>query len=270
MTNASTAPDLKALSESEWIADKARQYVKKGRSDVAEKLFREAFQKRKEALGLEDPGVADLLDHLGEAEAHLGKYDKAHECFDSAVKIFEKLYYPHHYKLGPVLSHKATCYILEGKFDQALDVCNRALDIFSKTLSGEHRLTLEATYKLATIHRQLKKPDEALKLIAKVKKNVETPLGPIEEFTFLEALLQEDENKPDLAEKAYQETIRRLKQRHNIKRLSECLARYKEFLKNQNRNEEAKKALEQAEHYKSYSTTQSRSDDIFPSTLLRA
>jgi len=270
MPNTPAAPNLKALSESEWTADKAQQYLKKGRLDVAEELLSQAVKKRKDAVGAEEAGVAEWLGQLGDVKCRLGKYQEAHECFDSAISIFEKIFYPQHYRLGPVLSNKATCYIHEGNFEAALDVCNRALDIFSKTLSGEHRLTLEATYKLATIYRQLKKPDEALKLIAKAKKNVETPLGPLEEFTFLEAMLQEDLSKPDLADKAFQETIRGLKQRHAVKRLSDCLARYADFLKKQGRDDEARRAEEQADHYRAYATTQSRSEDIFPSTLLRA
>jgi tetratricopeptide (TPR) repeat protein len=265
-----TASTLKNLSESEWTADKAKQYLKHGKFEVAEALFSEAINKRKEAMEAKDPGVADLLDQLGEIKVELGKYQEAHECFDTALKIYEQCFYAGHYKLGPVFNHQATCYIKEGKFEAALDVCLKAQDIFGKTLSGEHRLALEAAYKLATIQRQLGKPDEALKIIAKVKKNVETPLGPFEEFAFLEALLQEDEKKPELAEKSYQDAIGGFKQRHAYKRLGQCLQRYSEFLNGQGKKAESADTLAQAQHYKNLGDASSRSDDIFPATLLRA
>ncbi len=263
--------NLQKLSESEWIVDKAKGFLHQGKLELAENQFSDAILTRKQAVGdVADAGVADLLDQLGEVKMELNKYQEAHECFDSAITIYEKLYYPLHFKLGPVLSHKATCFIREGKWEQALDLCLKAVDIFSKTLSGEHRLTLEATYKLCTIYRHLKKPDEAIKLIAKTKKNVDTPLGPMEEFSFLEGLLNEDEGKADLADKAYLEAINGFRKRRNLKRLADCLARYSEFLKKQNRNEEATKAATEADFLKITSAQISRSDDLFPSTLLRA
>lgn len=260
---------MENLSESEWKVDKAKLYLRQGKYDVAETLFSEAINQRKSAVGTMDPGVADLLDQLGEIKVELQKYQEAHECFDTALKIYETVYYAGHYKLGPVFNHQATCYIKEGKFEAALDVCLKAQDIFGKTLSGEHRLALEAIYKLATIYRQLAKPDEALKLITKAKKNVETPLGPFEEFAFLEALLQEDSKKPDLAESSYQQAIAGFKQRRSFRRLSQCMQRYAEFLKSQSKNKEADAALHEAQRYKAIGEASSKSEDIFPATLLR-
>ncbi len=265
-----TADTLKALSESEWMVDKAKQYLKQGKFDVAEDLLSQAVTKRQQAVGAEEAGVADLLDQIGEVKVELNKFKEAHECFSTAIKIYEKTFYPQHYKLGPVLSHQATCYIREGSFEPALDLCTRALDIFTKTLSGEHRLALEAAYKLATIQRHLGQSAEALKTITKIKKNVDTPLGPMEEFSFLEALLQEDEKKPDLAQKAYLDAIHVFKQRRSYKRLGQCMQRYSEFLKQQGKADEARRTADQAQQYKALGETQSRSDDIFPATLLRA
>ncbi len=265
-----TASALQNLSESEWTVDKARQYLKAGKFELAEELLSQAVNKRKAAMDAKDPGVADLLDQLGEVKVELGKYGEAHECFDTALKIYEQVFYAGHFKLGPVFNHQSTCYIKEGKFEAALEVCLKAQDIFGKTLSGEHRLALEAAYKLATIQRQLGKSDEALKVITKVKKNVETPLGPFEEFAFLEALLQEDEKKPDLAEKAYQIAIAGFKQRRAFKRLGQCMQRYSEFLREQGKKTESEEAARQAQNYKHLGEGQSRSDDIFPSTILRA
>lgn len=264
------ASALKSLSESEWTVDKAKQYLKLGKLDVVEELLSQAINQRKEALEAKDPGVADLLDLLGEVKAELGKYEEAHECFNTALKIYEQAFYAGHYKLGPVYNHQATTYIKEAKFEPALEVCLKAQDIFGKTLSGEHRLALEAAYKLATIYRQLGKPDEALKIITKVKKNVESPLGPFEEFAFLEALLNEDEKKADLAEKAYREAIAGFKQRRAFSRLGQCLQRYSEFLNTQGKTRESETVLSESQHYKRIGETQSRSDDIFSATLLRA
>lgn len=268
MTLSATA--MKNLSESEWTVDKAKQYLKVNNYTIAEQLFTQALNQRKDAVGAEDPGVADLLDQLGEVKVELNKYSEAIECFESANKIFEKAFYAGHFKVGVVYSHLTTCYIHERNFEKALEVCLKAQDIFGKTLSGEHRMALEAVYKLATIYRQLKNSPEALKILTKAKKNVETPLGPNEEFAYLEALLQEDEGKPELADKCYRDAIAGFKQRRAFRRLGQCLHRYSEFLKKQNKNAEAEKMLSQAEQYKVIGESSSRNDDIFPATLLRA
>jgi hypothetical protein len=52
--------------------------------------------------------------------------------------------------------------------------------------------------------------------------------------------------------------------------LGQCLHRYSEFLKKQNKSSEAEKVLSQAEQYKLIGESSSRNDDIFPATLLRA
>lgn len=264
------AQAMQSLNEADKLTAKAKFYFDHDLLEKSLGFYREALEKREAALGEEEAGVADLHYHLALVNMELERFDRAHEHYDRATAIYEKLYYPEHFALGPVASSEATCFLREGKLEDAEKACLKAHGIFGKTLSGEHRLALEAAYKLATIQRALGKGADALKLFQRVMKAVDTPLGPLEEFKFLEALIQEDQGAAEPTEKAYKEAIDLFARRRNLSRLAACLEKYGEFLKKQGRDREAEPVLKQAESFKEQGRGLSRSQDIFPSTLLRA
>lgn len=265
---ASTDVTLDQLAEAERLIERGRAHLKIENYDAAETMFKQGSDVLQKAVGNDDARVADLLDELGVVRTHLNKTSEAHDCFNAALLIFEKLYYDGHYKVGLVHLHQTDCFLKEGKKEAAEESCTKANDILGKTVSGEHRLALEAAYKLAAIQRDLGKNADALKVIAKVKKGVETPLGPFEEFRFLEAMIMEDEGKPEEAGKAYLDAINGFKQRRGFKRLADCLERYAKFLANNGRNDDSQTVARAAVQYRKLAT--SRSEDIFPATLLRA
>ena len=156
------------------------------------------------------------------------------------------------------------------KWEEAEPVCLRAQQIFSKTLSGEHKLCLEAAYRLAIIYRKLKKNADALKLFVRLKKALESPLGPSEEFKFLEALIHQDEGKPAEAEKSFLEAIKGFEHRRNYPRLADCLKSYAELLKAEGAKEQAEKMLAKAEEVEAKCEGLSYSGAIFTSTLIKA
>ncbi len=270
MTKQLTSADLNSLSESDALVSKARKASSLGYHDFAETYLTDAARLRKAVLGEDDAGVAELENDLGAEKTELGKYEEAHALFDKALTTLKAKYYDGHFKIGPVCNNLATCYIRQGKFEPAEEVTKQALDVFSKTLHGEHRLILEATYKLATIYKQLNRNADALKLFAKVKKGIESPLGPIDEFKFLEATIQESEGKIDEAEKAFKAAIDAFKSRKNFHRLGQCMVRYAEFLRRRERLEEAEAVSVKAGYYKAVSTNHSRNDDLFCATLMKA
>ena len=261
---------MKSLTQADSLSDKAKFYFVHDLNEKALKYSIEALDLRKQALGEEDQGVADLTYKLGLVHMAMENYEPAHKLFEEALLKYEKLYYAEHYSLAPVLSSQATCYLRQGLFDKAEAACLKAHQIFGKTLTAEHRQALEATYKLGTIQRALGKGADALKLFQRVLKSVDTPLGPLEEFKYLEAMIQQEEGAPELAEKAYKEAIDLFVRRRNLARLASCLLTYAEFLKAQGREEEAAPLLIRSEKLKLQCGGLSRSKDIFPSTLLRA
>lgn len=265
---ASTEVKLDKLADAERLIERGRAHLKIENYDAARTMFEQASGVLQEAVGTEDARLADLHDELGVVRIHLNKFSEAHDSFNAALLIFEKLYYDGHYKVGFVHLHQTDCFLREGKKEAAEESCTKANDILGKTLSGEHRLALEAAYKLAAIQRELGKNADALKVITKVKKGVETPLGPFEEFRFLEAMIMEDEGKPEEAGKAYLDAINGFKQRRGFKRLADCLERYSKFLANNGRNDDSQTVARAAVQYRKLAT--SRSEDIFPATLLRA
>lgn len=265
---ASVDVNLAQLAEAERLIERGRAHLKVENYDAAETMFKQGADVLQGAVGSEDARLAELHDELGVVRTHLNKFSEAHDNFNSALLIFEKLYYDGHFKVGLVHLHQTDCFLKEGKKEAAEASCIKASEILGKTVSGEHRLALEAAYKLATINRDLGKNAEALKVIAKVKKGVETPLGPFEEFRFLEAMIMEDEGKAEEAGKAYLDAINGFKQRRGFRRLADCLERYSKFLSGNGRNDDAKTVARAALSYRKLAT--SRSEDIFPSTLLRA
>src|SRR5271155_4741440 len=110
----------------------------------------------------------------------LNNLPEAEKLFKQAMEIVEKSFYAGHYNLAPILEHLTDLYVLQEKYADAEPVCVRALDIYDKTLSGEHRLIYETTYKLILIYRKLGKPAEVEKAVTKALKNLDTPLGPAE------------------------------------------------------------------------------------------
>lgn len=270
MSRELTSSAMKQLTEADAEVIKSKQAQSLGRYDYAEKYMSSAIKSREQALGSDDPGVAELQSELGQIYSELGNYTEANALFDQAIKKLEAAYYDGHYKLGPVYAAQTSNFIKQGQFEQAEAPAMKAQDIFSKTLTGEHRLALEATYKLALIYKQLGKFADAMKLFVKAKKAIESPMGPLDEFKYLEALIQEADGKVDEADKAFKIALDCFKKRRNFRRLASCSRRYAEFLEKQGKTQEANAAMKDAEFYDSVSGGLSRNDDMFASTLVKA
>ena len=265
-----TSDQLKKLTEAETLADKGKLYFEHGRFEESRDFYQKALEKRIEALDNSDPLVAETHHRLAVSLGELGEYEMAGKNFDKAVEIFEKFYYSEHYNLAPVLLDQASFLMRQEKWEEAEPICLRSQQIFSKTLSGENKLCLESTYRLAIIYRKIGKGADALKLFARIKKALESPLGPEEEFNYLEALLKQDEGKPNEAEKAFLAAIKGFEKRRNLVRLADCLKSYAELLKAQNKSDEALQILEKASKIENNSKGLSYSGALFTTTLLKA
>jgi tetratricopeptide (TPR) repeat protein len=258
------------LFESESLLDEGVALFRNKKYPEAQSTLKQALEKRKAAVGENDPGVAHYLGELGQVCVALGESGQAITHFQQAVAILEKSFYAGHASIAPVLMHIVDVYLSMNKHAEAEPMCLRALEINEKTLSGEHRATLESMVKLANIYMQLGKNADAEKLLTKGMKQVDTPLGPAEEFQFLLAQINEKEGKKEEAVKLYQSACAGYEQRRNYWRLSDCLTRYGEFLRKENRKEEATNALNQAKKFKEFAVCMNPHEDLFSATLLRA
>lgn len=261
---------INSLSAADSLVDKGKLYFEHGRFDEAKGFYKQALDKRSSVLGKEDPAVAEAMHGLGRCMGELKEYEDAYKEFVGAVEIYEKFFYDAHFDLGPVLLDHASYLMREGKWEEAEPICLRAQQIFSKTLSGEHKLNLEATYRLAIIYRKNGKQADALKLFVRIKKVLESPYGPSEEFKYLEALIQEDQNKPKEAEASFIAAINGFEKRRNLPRLADCLRSYAELLTKQGLKDKAEALVAKAEEYEEKSAGLSYSGAIFTSTLLKA
>jgi tetratricopeptide (TPR) repeat protein len=258
------------LFESEALLDQAKQLREAKKYGEAESALKDALLKRKSVVGEKDQSIAQINDELGEVCLLSGKTDEAVKYFETAISTFEAVFYAGHYRIAPVLTHLVDAYLKQDKYAEAEPVCQRALEIYDKTLSAEHRQTLETTVKLARIQIKLGKYAEAEKLLTKAQKQVDSPLGPLEDFQFMLAEINEQNGKTDEADKFYKSAIEGFEQRRSYPALVTCLRRYAEFLKKQNRKDDAAKTEEQAVKYADFSKSWQHSDDIFVATLLRA
>jgi tetratricopeptide (TPR) repeat protein len=259
-----------ALFDSEALADEAVVLRHDGKYSEAEAKFKSALEKRISAVGENDRSVAELLKQLGENSQIAGDAGAALTYFQKAVTVLEVTYYAGHALIAPILEHMTNILFAQGKFAEAEPVCQRALEISDKTLSGEHRQTLALTVKMAAIEMKLDKFAEAEKLLTKSSKNVDSPLGPLEEYQFMLAQIQEQLGKPEEADKLYKAAAAALEQRKSYATLVACLDKYVAFLKKQSRQKEVPEIEQKAAKFKAFCLNWHHNPDIFSSTLLRA
>lgn len=257
------------LYESESLLDQGRIAARRRQFSQAANLFDQAAKRREKALG-DDITVAQIQDELGSVQIALGKYDEAEKTLTGALAMAEKVLYPAHGSLVPILQHLADLFILQNKWTEAEPYATRALEISEKTLSGEHRTTLLNIQRLGMVQHKLNKQADAEKTLTKALKHIDSPLGPLEEFKYELAMLFQAQGKVAEAEKAYKEAIDGFEYRSSLPRLAECLTSYAEFLKANNRASESEPFLARAAQARENSRDWHHSPDIFPSTLLRA
>lgn len=259
---------VKNLSESASLFYQGRHKVQAGDYGQAETLLKNAFRLRELALGANDQGLADIADELGLSYLRSGRHEEAEQQFKTALAILEKNFYPGHARHYPVLEHLGDCLAQRQEYAEAEPILKRALEISEKTVSGEHRAIFELIWKLAHVYQKLEKFGDAEAVLAKALKQLDTPLGPIDEFRYQLAVILASQGKDKEAETAYRQAIEGLENRRDFRRLAECLESFAGFLQKTGQTAQAEKASQRA---RLVQQAYGASDhDIFPATLLRA
>jgi tetratricopeptide (TPR) repeat protein len=263
-----SADQVKTLSHSSSLHDKARLNFQSGRYTEAKGQFEQSLKERKQALGDDDQGLAQIADEAGLNCLKLGEYKEAQKYFNDALAILEKNFYPGHFRHAPVLEHLGDSYLMQGQHAEAEPVFKRALEISEKTVSGEHRAIFELIWKLTSVYQKLSKFSDAEALLTKALKQLDTPLGPQAEFRYRLALIYEQLGKQSEASAEFSQALIGLEQRKDYHGLADCLESFARLLSKSGKANEAKEMNERVKAIRS--TQKQRDHDLFPATLLRA
>ena len=144
-------------------------YVAAGRNDEAVRLYEQALSTLTNTVGRsnpKDPAIAQVLMNLAMVETKSGKYSAA----QSRVKSIEET----NPDLSPVelAGYASTnAYLLSElkRYDQALPLYKRALDIYSREFGAEHSVAAQALNNVAATYRRLNRCRDAEPLIVKAR-----------------------------------------------------------------------------------------------------
>ena len=123
------ATSLNELGEAAW---------ERGRYPRAEAALREALELREEALGPDDPRVADVLDNLGSVLEIQGRYEEAEPLLERALQIRELRFGPRSIEAAASLDDLAVLYFDQNDPERAEPLAREALSIRREVLGTDH------------------------------------------------------------------------------------------------------------------------------------
>jgi len=270
MASDASAQQLSNLFDAGSLHEKARKLAALGQYVAAEATYKKAVEKRQQAAGAEDAAAALTMTDLAGMYCTIKRYAEADELLGKALAIVEKAYYADHAHVATVLMQSVRSLVGQGKYAEAEPVAKRVTEINGKTLSGEHRQTLDAIRVLAQIYMQIEKPGDAEALLSKAMKNVDTPLGPAGYFQYDLARAFQAQGKKDEADKAYNLAASWLEQRVRYNILADCLTDYAQLLKETGRASESAAQESRAKIFRGFGPDREEQASVLPSTLLRA
>ena len=121
-----------------------------GDIDGAERLLLECNSLRKKQYGAEDVRYASGLNSLGLLYAGSNRPQLAAKYYSKAGQIFEKNM-PTHVEFAEVLLNQSNLATKEGRFDEAMKLVNRAINIFAERYGKRHPEYANALEQLAAI-----------------------------------------------------------------------------------------------------------------------
>ncbi len=211
-------------------------------------IFKLAMSQYEENVWLDIKIKARILDELGNCYFCIGDFDQAKSYYFRSLEITERRWHKEHANLTPVLDHLSQLCMAEKTFDQAIGTCKRSLAIKEKYLAATNANVLESMRMCAIIEIELGNFKEAKSLLEKgIAVLKETTIGPVEEFVYVLARVNEKQGRAEKAESLYKQAIDTFTQRGGrAGRLARCLKDYSAFVRDQGRSEEAESLLKKA------------------------
>jgi tetratricopeptide (TPR) repeat protein len=102
-------------------------FVRQGRCDEAEKMYRRALQGKEKAWGPEHTSTLDTVNNLGLLYVDLGWFDQAEEMYKRALQGFEKAWGPEHTSTLETVNNLGNLYMKLGQLDKAEKIYQQAL-----------------------------------------------------------------------------------------------------------------------------------------------
>lgn len=132
-----------------------------GKYDLAEKLYRQTLELRRDILGPEHTSTLKSMNDLGLALERMGKYDEADKMHRETLELKEKLFGHAHPSTLTSINNWATVLYMKGKYDEAENLHQDALNLKKKLLGSEDPSTFSSMNNLAYILERKGKHDEA-------------------------------------------------------------------------------------------------------------
>jgi tetratricopeptide (TPR) repeat protein/DNA-binding XRE family transcriptional regulator len=150
----------------------------RARDSEAETFYLLALSIFEQALGVEHPQVASLLNGLADLYTYQGKYKQAEPHHQRAIRILEQALGPEHPDLASPLDGLGCLYTKQGKYEQAEPLYQRVLDIRERSLGPEHPLVAQPLYNLAGLDYLWGEYERAGSLLQRALHILEQALGP--------------------------------------------------------------------------------------------
>jgi tetratricopeptide (TPR) repeat protein len=116
-------------------------YESLGLFTEAEALLEKSWSVRSEALGPDDPLVAQSLHQLGVVNLDRGHYERARELLQKALSIRESTLGPEHPSVGNTLNSLANISLLNGELEAAQPLYERAVTVHEKSQNFDRMAT---------------------------------------------------------------------------------------------------------------------------------
>jgi tetratricopeptide (TPR) repeat protein len=117
----------RALIESD--VNHAAFLFRRGRPMEAQKEFEHSLERAEQALGADDPVVAQICNHLAMIYKDAAQYGRARQCAERAIAIREKTFGPNALQTAASISALSQVVHAEGNLAEAEALCRRVLAI---------------------------------------------------------------------------------------------------------------------------------------------
>jgi len=140
-------------------------YREQARYDEAEALFREAFNIRKQRLGLNNSYTASSLHQLGWIYNAKARYEKAEKLLQQALDIRLQCLSPEHQDIATSLNELGQLFRHRAMYEKAQESLQQARSIREKVLGLGHPHTAQTLVDLAWVYYEINELGEAETLL---------------------------------------------------------------------------------------------------------
>lgn len=155
----------------EWkeLWEKAEKLADQWRYPEAIGVAEEALKAAEESLGRNNINVAKILNDLAYFSRHAGRYTEAESFHKRALDVSAHFGPPHHFE-EVILNNLGWLYLEQGRHAEAERVFRRALITAEETSAKSGQRVVVALVVMAHFYRRTKRPGEAGKLEARIRR----------------------------------------------------------------------------------------------------